>query len=166
MYHQQLLENIEQEIKICKRLYTKIPPDKIDYRPKEGVRSILELLQYLSFIGAALPTFWLKKDGTDFHLFFEGEKEAVKDMPPSHFLSAMDRQTEKVRKLFDHITDEELLHKRVAYPWGGTAPLGQAIIEASIKLMAAYKLQLFLFIKLSTEQNLTTADAWVLTDMP
>ena len=47
MYKQHLLNNIEKEINICRRLYTKIPPGQMNFRPKEGVRSILELLQYL-----------------------------------------------------------------------------------------------------------------------
>jgi hypothetical protein len=48
-------------------LYTKIPPGQMDFRPKEGLRSILELLQYLGIIGSVMPGYWLKKDDTDFN---------------------------------------------------------------------------------------------------
>ena len=43
------------------------------------------------------------------------------------------------------------------------ASLGEGIIATSVKWLSAYKLQLFLFIKLTGDQTLTTADAWVLT---
>ena len=65
MYKQHLLNNIEKEINICCRLYTKIPPGKMDFRPKEGLRSIAELLQYLGIVGSAMLIYWLKKDDTD-----------------------------------------------------------------------------------------------------
>ena len=70
MNKQHLLNNIEKEINICRRLYTKIPPAQMDFRPKEGLRSILELLQYLGIIGSVMPGYWLKKDDTDFNTFF------------------------------------------------------------------------------------------------
>ena len=165
MYKQHLLNSIEKEIKICRRLYTKIPPDKINFKPKEGVRSILELLQYLSIIGSTMLDYWLKKDDTDFNAFFNAKTATAKAMSPEQFLTAMDDQLIAIKHLFNEITEEDLLNKETAYPWGGTEPLGQAIIATSIKWLAGYKLQLFLFIKLCDDQKLGTADAWVLTEL-
>lgn len=165
MYKQQLLNNIEKEVKICRRLYTKIQPQQLNYRPKEGIRSILELLQYLSIIGSMMPGYWLKKDDTDFNAYFSSISTTAKAMQPEQFLTAMDDQMEKIKELFDQVTEEDLLNREITYPWGGNEPLGQAIIATSIKWLSAYKLQLFLFIKLSGEEKLATADAWVLTDL-
>ncbi len=166
MYKQHLLNNIEKEINICRRLYTKIPPDQMDYRPKEGVRSILELLQYLGIIGSTMLSYWLKKDDTDFNTFFGTKIGLSKSIPHEQFLIAMDEQMTTIKDLFNQISEEDLFHKEIAYPWGGKAPIGEAIIATSIKWLSAYKLQLFLFIKLSGDQILTTADAWVLTELP
>lgn len=165
MYKQHLLNNIEKEIKICCRLYTKIPPDQMNFRPKEGVRSILELLQYLSIIGSTMLGYWLKKDDTDFNTFFSTKIATSAAILPEQFLSAMDEQVATIKDLFNQISEEDLLNKEIAYPWGGQEPLGQAIIATSIKWLAAYKLQLFLFIKLCDDQKLGTADAWVLTEL-
>ena len=92
MYKQHLFNSIEKEIKICRRLYTKIPPDKINFKPKEGVRSILELLQYLSIIGSTMLDYWLKKDDTDFNAFFNAKTATAKAMSPEQFSTAMDNQ--------------------------------------------------------------------------
>jgi hypothetical protein len=165
MYKQHLFNNIEKEINICRRLYTRIPPDQMDFRPKEGVRSILELLQYLSCIGSIMLSYWLKKDDTDFTTFFDAKIIAAKAMPREQFLIAMDEQMAIIKDLFKQISEEDLFHKEITYPWGGKAPLGEAIIGTSIKWLSAYKLQLFLFIKLCDDQKLTTADAWVLTEL-
>jgi len=165
MYKQHLLNNIEKEINICRRLYTRIQPVQMDFRPKEGIRSILELLQYLGIIGSCMLSYWLKKEDADFNTFFGTKTIAAKAMPHEQFLIVMDGQMATIKGLFNQISEEDLLHKEITYPWGGKAPLGEGIIATSIKWLAAYKLQLFLFIKLSGEQKLTTADAWVLTEL-
>ena len=165
MYKQHLLNNIEKEINICRRLYTKIPPGQMNFRPKEGVRSILELLQYLGVVGSAMLSYWLKKDDIDFNTFFDTKVITSKAMPHEQFLTVMNEQMATIKDLFNQIGEEDLLNREIAYPWGGNAPMGEAIIATSIKWLSAYKLQLFLFIKLSDDQKLTTADAWVLTEL-
>ncbi len=165
MYKEHLLNNIETEINICRRLYTKIPPGKMDFRPKEGLRSILELLQYLGIVGSALPYYWVKKEGTDFFAFFNEGDKAAKVMPHEQFLTVMDEQMATIRNLFNEISEDDLMNKEIEYPWGGKAPLGEAIIATSIKFLTAYKLQLLFLIKLCDDQKLGTADAWFLTDL-
>ena len=86
-------------------------------------------------------------------------------MPHERFPAAMDEQMATIRDLFDQISEDDLINKEVVYPWGGKAPMGEAIIATSIKFLTGYKLQLFLFIKLCDDQKLTTPDAWFLTDL-
>ena len=166
MYKQHLLNSIEKEINICRRLYTKIPPDQMNFRPKEGIRSTLELLQYLGCIGSVMLTYWLQKEETDFRAFYGSIMELSKTMPHEQFLTAMDEQLVSIQDLFAQISDDDLFQKEITYPWSGSKDsLGEGIIATSVKWLAAYKLQLFLFIKLSGDQKLSTADAWVLTDL-
>ena len=165
MYKQHLLNNIEKEINICRRLYTKIPPGKMDFRPKEGLRSISELLQYLGIIGIIMPGYWLKKDDTDFNTFFSTLDKATRTVPHEQFLTVMDEQMATIKNLFNQISEDDLMNKEVDYPWGGKAPMGEAIIATSIKFLTGYKLQLFSLIKLCDDQKLTTADGWFLTDL-
>jgi len=78
----------------------------------------------------------------------------------------MDEQLVKLKDIFNQITEEDLIQKEITYPWSGAkAALGEGIISTSVKWLAAYKLQLFLFIKLSGDQLLATADAWALTEI-
>ena len=165
MYKQHLLNSIEKEINICRRLYTKIPSDQMNFRPKEGIRSTLELLQYLGCIGTLMLTYWLKGSVTDFRTLYGKKMDDAKQMSHEQFLTAMDEQLATMKELFK-ISEEDLFQKEITYPWSGSKDsLGEGIIATSIKWLAAYKLQLFLFIKLSSDMVLTTADAWVLTEM-
>ncbi len=167
MYKQHLLNSIEKEINICRRLYTKIPPDQMNFRPKEGIRSTLELLQYLGCIGTLMLSYWLKNKDTDFRTFYGAKIDLSKTMPHEQFLTVMDEQLAILKDLFSQISEEDLFHKEITYPWSGVKDsMGEGIIATSIKWLSAYKLQLFLFIKLSGDQLLTTADAWVLTELP
>jgi hypothetical protein len=163
MYKQHLLNAIVKEMKICKRLYTKIPTDKMDFKSKEELRSIHELLQYLCIIGTAPLDYWVNKSETPFNAFFAEVTAASKQIHHEQFLSIMDGQIEITNKLFDQINEDDLFNKEVIYPWGEKAPFGEAIISTCIKFLSAYKLQLFLHIKLCSDQKLGTADAWVLT---
>src|SRR5262245_38202753 len=133
MYKQDLQNAIIDEMKICRRLYTKIPVDKMDFRPKDDMRSIVELLQYLCIVGNALPDYWLNQNGTDFFASFNEKAAVSKKMPHEKFLSVMDNQIELTYKLFDRISEDDLLNKEVEYPWGGKAPFGEAIIATSVK---------------------------------
>jgi len=167
MYKQHLLNNIEKEINICRRLYTKLSADHMNYSPGEGVRSALELLQYLGVAGTIMPGYWLKGGDTDFGTFYGATIAASKTMAHEQFLRVMDEQVVIARNLLDEVNEDDLLQKEVIYPWSGVkAPLGEAIMATSIKWLAAYKLQLFLYIKLCGSKQLSTADAWVLTDVP
>ena len=49
------LESVGHEIRVCQHLHSKLDPKKLDYQPGEGMRTTLELLQYLSWCAAG-PT--------------------------------------------------------------------------------------------------------------
>lgn len=166
MYKQHLLSSIEKEISICKRLYTKIPKDQMPFRPKEGMRSMLELIQYLTIIGAVMPGYWMQDEEMHFGTFFGKQVEAAKEISEDIFHTAMDKQMNEINNIFSKITEDDLHQKEITYPWGAKGPLGEGIINTSIKFLSAYKLQLFMYIKLCTDQQLGTADAWVLTEFP
>lgn len=165
MYKQHLQNAIVNEMKICRRLYTRIPQDKMDFRPKDDMRSIQELLQYLCIIGTALPIYWQHESDSDFFAAFNKKAAASKQMPHEEFLSVMNDQIELTYKLFDQINEDDLLNKEVTYPWGGKAMFGEAIISSSIKFLTGYKLQLFLMIRMCTNEKLGTADAWFITEL-
>ena len=165
MYKQFLLNSIIKEMKIIRRLSTKIPADKIGFRKKDGMRSTLELLQYLSSCGTGTILYWYRTDGSDFKTFYAGLNEKSKTITPENFAAAMDAQIELVTKLFDNISEDDLLHKEIDYPWGDKGVLAEGIIETSIKWLTAYKMQLFLALKLSSEEKLVTPDLWRKTEI-
>jgi hypothetical protein len=165
MNKETLKNSIIKEMKIIRRLSTKIPVDKHDFRPTESVRSINELLQYLSNCGTGFIRFWYKKDDRDLRTFFAELNAQAKTVTPENFADVMDKQIEMVNTLFDGITEDDLINKEVEYPWGEKAKLGEAIIETSIKWLTGYKMQLFMKLKLTSDEKLTTPDLWRKTEL-
>jgi hypothetical protein len=112
-----------------------------------------------------LPDYWLNESGTDFFASFNKKAALSRQMRHEEFLPTMNEQIEVIHKLFARINEEDLLNKEVDYPWGGKAPFGEAIIASSIKFLTGYKLQLFLYIRMCSEQKLGTPDAWFITEL-
>lgn len=165
MLKEQLLSSLIKELQICKRLSTKIPPDQLNFRPKEGLRSTLELLQYLSWCGSGMLLFWTQKDEADFRTYIGKIIGASKDMKASDFLTAMDSQIETVSRIINSFEESDLEEHEILFPWGAKGKLKEGILETSIKWTTAYKLQLFIYLKLCSDQKLGTPDAWRLTEI-
>ena len=108
MFKQFLLNAIIKEMKICKRLYTKIPLEKLLFKPKDNTRTVMEILQYLSFIGTAMLKYWSQKNETDFGKFFKSLSIAAGNLSPDEFLPAMDEQIKTVKDLFTQISETDL----------------------------------------------------------
>ncbi len=165
MYKQFLLNSITKEMKLIRRLSTLVPADQLDFRPKEGMRSTMELLHYLCRIGTGMVSYWERKDGADLRTHFAELNANVKEITLQQVAGEMDKQIELIQKLFSNFTEEDLCTKEVTYPWGEKALLGQALIETSIKYLTSYKLQLFVNLKMSTDLKLGTPDLWRKTEL-
>jgi hypothetical protein len=80
-------------------------------------------------------------------------------------VSIFDAQITLVEELFENISEEDITRKDIIFPWGNKGLLGAGLVETSIKWLAAYKLQLFMNIKLSSDENLATPDLWRKTEI-
>ena len=154
-----LLRCLETEIGSCRHLGTLIPDGSLSFRPHETMRSMEELLQYLTWIGIATVAHCLNNvpDGaTDAYTYYAERNESI---PPEMFPAAMDAQMKEIRTAMAEITDEDLITRKVNYPWGVEAPLGEAIVEIAIKWLASYKMQLLLYIRMVGDSK-TVATDW------
>ena len=160
-HKEEILKAIEDEFKIIDHLYSKIPAGKLDFKPAEKTRTINELLRYLTWCGAAtLKTFIEGDDDSPNFEIYKESSESAKDLKPENFPVAMDQQLDSIKKLFDKFNDEDLLTKNVMQPFGDKQPLGEAIIKTSVKHLTAYRMQLYLYLKiLGVELN--TVNCWI-----
>lgn len=161
MYKQHLLQNIEREIVLLKQLAPFIEEKDLDFRPAEKVRSTYELMQYLSTIGVTM-----------FHWFTEGMTQEYRDkntalrqsLTLANFSERLDEQWLGIQKYMEKISEEDLNSKIVELPTKEKMVLGAAIINAPIKWLTAYRMELFVYLKMNGKDQLGTREAWVFAD--
>ena len=161
MYKEHLLQNMERELLLLKRLAVLIEEKDLEFRPAEKTRNTIELMRYLSTVGAVMMRWFIKNDLNK----EEWEKIAAyrNTLTIENFPARIDQQWEEIKVYMNEITEEDLMQKEVEMPWKEKMPLGAAIINAPVKWLATYRMQLFLYLKMNGRPELATGDAWRLT---
>ncbi len=155
----QIWGSISKELAIIKHLAEKIPEGQEHHKPTEKQRTTLELLQYLSIVGAGTLAVAITGDSAAFAQYVDRSK----DVTVHNFPEAIDWEKAEMKKLFDQFTDENLAEEISV--WGSTMPRNMLILDC-IKMMAGYKMQLFLYAKASGNHAIGTPNLWAGMDMP
>ena len=162
MYKQHLLQNLQREIFLLKQLAPFIEERDLDYRPTEKMRSTIELMQYLSTIGAVMLRWFLKNDLTPDE--WTKIRDYRKTLTRENFKERLDKQMEEILVYMNSITEEDLNKMEVELPSKEKMVLGTAIINAPIKWLAAYRMQLFTYLKMNGRHDISTKEAWTVME--
>jgi hypothetical protein len=158
MFKQHLLQNLQREIFLIKQLAPFIEEKDLDFRPAEKMRSTIELMQYLSGIGATMLRWFIKNDlNPEEWVKIRAQRKTV---TRENFKEHLDQQMEDILMYMNMVTEEDLNKMEVELPSKEKMILGTAIINAPIKWLAAYRLQLFMYLKINGKPDLSTKEAW------
>lgn len=155
---EQFWKSIESEARIIKHLATKVSKDIGDYRPSSSQRSTLELMQYLSATGSTTMKVMLTentKAGEDYIAFKEG-------VTLENFAEKMDMQLADMKEMFLKMSDEDL---KKEFDYYGLRTKAEHLFENTLKGFAAYRMQLFLYVK-ANGVDVNTYNVWVGMDDP
>ena len=130
----------------------------LDFRPTEKMRSTLELMQYLSTIGASMLRLFVKNDLTPEE--WTKIREYRKGVTRENFKERLDGQMQDILMYMDQVSEEDLNKKEVELPSKEKMILGTAIINAPIKWLAVYRMQLFMYLKMNGRNDISTKEAW------
>ncbi len=155
---EQFWKSASNEVRIIKHLATKIPEGKGDYRPSAAQRSTLELLQYLSATGMTTFKVMLTENKNSYEDYV-AFKESV---TIENFRDKMDEQEREMKEMFEKITDEDL---KKEFDYYGNRTKAEHLIEGILKTFAAYRMQLFLYVK-ACGAHVSTMDVWAGVDTP
>jgi hypothetical protein len=153
---EQFVESILNEGRILKHLHTKVPANKLDYRPTPGQRSIGELLEYLPLNAGLLVQAIVSGD---FKGVMEGA-DKIKAEARKDFAGTIDRETRRVAELLKNVPEADFQSREVQMPTGIKMKLGAALVNFPLKFLAAYRMQLFLYLKFCGRSELKTSDLW------
>jgi hypothetical protein len=163
MTKSELVSALQNEVRILLHLASKIDRAKLDYRPTPKQRSTVELLKYLSMLGPALVQA-AKADAFDGAVWAAAEQAAAAQSS-EQALAAIAAQPGTYETLLADMSDDDL--RAEIDPFGaGKSSRGAFLVNQVLCGCAAYRTQLFLYLKACGREELNTWNLWVGMDEP
>jgi hypothetical protein len=158
----ELITALQKEVRILLHLASKIDRAKLDYRPTPKQRSTIELLKYLSLMGPALVEA-AKAGAFDPAAWTAAEKAAAaRDFDQT--LEVIGAQADTYATLLGDLTDADF--RAVIDGFGTKTTRGAFIVDLVLCGCAAYRTQLFMYLKACGREELGTMNLWGGVDPP
>lgn len=158
----ELVSSLQQEVRILLHLASKIDRTKLDYRPTPKQRTSLELLKYLSIMGPGLVEA-AKRGGFDPAVWTIKQREAeARDFDQT--IAAIAAQQDTYAKLIGDMSDADF--RAEIDMFGSRTSRGAFLVNLVLSGCAAYRTQLFCYLKAGGREELTTANLWRGVDTP
>lgn len=160
----ELIESLQTEVRILLHLAGKIDRLKLDYRPTPKQRSMLELLQYMTLVGpihlrGALASAF---DLEGWQRTWNTGEATAKELNLEEVKESIGRQPALYEELLGAASDADLRGELEMF--GHKASRGEWLVRLVLNHYAAYRMQLFLYLKACGREELNTMNLWVGVD--
>ena len=158
----ELLASLQHEVHILVHLAGKVEPHMIDYRPTPQQRSTLDLLRYLTIMGPVLVEA-AKGSG------FDPARWNAREQPANarnfdETVRALAGLQDEYDTLLRDLSDEDF--RREIEMFGRKTTLGSFVVNLVLAGHAAYRTQIFLYLKACGRHELGTMNLWAGMDAP
>jgi hypothetical protein len=159
----ELLSTLQKESRILAHLADKVDRSMVDYRPTPKQRSSLELMRYMTIMGPQLIQ--AAKSGTfDFNAWTEATKAAeARDWDQT--VAVLKGQGDEYARLLGGMSDADFRAEMTGFD-GNKISKGAFIVNLVIGGHAAYRTQLFCYLKACGRDELSTYNLWQGVDAP
>ena len=161
----ELIASLQNEVRILLHLAHKIDRSTLDYRPTPKQRTTLELLRYMSMMGPMMIKYGLAKGGEFDRDAWTVEAKAAEARDFDQTLATISAQTDEYVKLFAEVTDDDFRSEITVFD-GSKMTCGNYLVNSVLGGCAAYRLQLFLYLKACGQEELGTSNLWGGVDAP
>jgi len=159
----ELIASLQNEVRILLHLAAKIDRGKLDYRPTPRQRSTIELLKYLSMMGPTLVQYAMA-DTPDPGLWTAAAQAAeARDFDQT--LAAIATHGDTYATLLRNVSDADFRAEVNGFD-GNKTSRGALIVNLVLCGCAAYRTQLFLYLKACGREELGTMNLWAGVDAP
>jgi hypothetical protein len=158
----ELIASLQHEVRILLHLASKVDRTKLDYRPTPKQRSTLELLQYLSMMGPAIVE--AAKSGTFDVPAWTAAEKAAKARDFDQTVAAIQKQIDEYPRLLADWSDADF--REQIQMFGNTSSRGVFVVTMVLGGCAAYRTQLFVYLKACGREELSTMNLWAGVDAP
>ena len=158
----ELLSSLQHEVRILQHLSSKVDRSMLDYRPTPKQRTTLELLQYLSMMGPTL--FEVAKEGRFDPPAWTAVEHAAEARDFDKTLAAIAEQPALYEKALAELSDADM--RAEISPFGQPSSRGSFLVNMVLSGCAAYRTQLFCYLKACGRDELSTINLWAGMDAP
>lgn len=158
----ELIASLQHEVHVLLHLASKIDRDKLDYRPTPKQRSTLELLKYLTVMGPALVK-GAQAGGFD-TAAWTAATQAAEAKTFDEVLESLASQKDQYAELLGGMSDEDFRGEIEMF--GMKTSRGALIVNMVLGGCAAYRTQLFCYLKSCGRDELSTMNLWAGMDAP
>jgi hypothetical protein len=152
----ELIGALQHEVNVLQHLCTKIEPSMLDYRPTPKQRSTKELLQYLAVMGPVLVKSALS--GGFQQDDWVARAQAAAGMNFDQLKASLATHADEYKKLLANQPDD--VFRREVEMFGNKQTVGAFIVSLVLGGAAAYRTQLFCYLKACGRDELGTANLW------
>ena len=153
----ELIAALQKEVGILLHLAGKLDIAQLDYRPTTKQRSAIELLRYLSFMGPTLIA--AAKNGKFDGDAWKAENSAADKRNLDETLAVIATLPEAYDRLLAGMADADFRADMTGFD-GSTTSRGAFIVSLVLGGHAAYRTQLFLYLKSCGQEALGTVNLW------
>jgi hypothetical protein len=158
----ELIGSLQNEIRILLHLAGKIDRAKLDYRPTPKQRSTIELLKYLSMMGPMLVR--AAKDGKFDPAVWTAEDTVTRALDFDQTLKKIAGVSDTYPALLKDMSDADFREQITMF--GHSSSRGAFLVNTVLAGYAAYRTQLFIYLKACGREELSTMNLWAGMDAP
>ncbi|MFN8061644.1 MAG: hypothetical protein U0Q12_20975 [Vicinamibacterales bacterium] len=158
----ELVSSLQNEVRILIHLAGKIDRSKLDYRPTPKQRSTIELLRYMCVMGPTLVQ--AAKNGAFDPAVWTANAKRVEELGLDEIVATLASHAEQYASLLADVSDADL--RGSVDMFGTTSSRGSFLVNSVLCGCAAYRMQLFLYLKACGREELSTMNLWAGVDAP
>ncbi len=156
----ELIAALKDEIRILVHLAGKVQPAMLEYRPTPKQRSTLELLRYMAIMGPTQLAVIEKGvfDRPALSGTWSPAEARAKTMSYDEAVGAIKQQADDYERVLNGWSDDDF--RREIDMFGHKMSRGSLVISLVVSGHAAYRTQLFLYLKANGHEELSTVNLW------
>jgi hypothetical protein len=151
---------LQNEVRLAIHLISKIEPSMLDYRPSPKQRSLIELVRYFVIMAPVQLRFVVAGNFTmeTWVQVWRADETIAKAMSLDQAKAAIAKQPALFSELLAPCTDADF--RKEIEMFGNKATRGMWIVRLPLTHFAAYRMQLFLYLKACGRDELNTMNLW------
>ena len=153
----EFIASLQNEARLAAHLAGKADPKALDYRPSERQRSTLELVRYIGMMGPTIIR-WSLANTSDFEIWTKAEAVS-KEWSFEQAKAAIATQRNEYADLLAGLTDADFRAEVTDFD-GNKTSRGNFLANLVLGGCAAYRMQLFLYLKASCAPDLNSSNLW------